>query len=138
MPAGPDGRPTAALGGAALAINARSAQPDLAYALIEFLLAPEQMLERARVAGQLPARPDLYDTPALGAALSVSAADARSVIQRAVPRPVTPVHSELSELLQISLHRALTRQQEPREALAEAAAAMRALLVKVRLTPDAR
>ena len=138
MPAGPDGRPTAALGGAALAINARSAQPDLAYALIEFLLAPEQMLERARVAGQLPTRPDLYDTPALDAALSVSAADARSVIQRAVPRPVTPVYSELSELLQISLHRALTRQQEPREALAEAAAAMRALLVKVRLTPDAR
>jgi hypothetical protein len=55
-----------------------------------------------------------------------------------VPRPVTPVYSELSEILQISLHRALTRQQEPRQALAEAASAMRSLLVKVRLTPDAR
>ena len=30
-----------------------------------------------------------------------------------MPRPVTPVYSELSEILQISLHRALTRQQEP-------------------------
>ena len=138
MPAGPGGVPTAALGGAALAINARSRQRDRAYALIEFLLAPEQMLERARVAGQFPTRPALYDSPELEAALSVSAADARSVIERAVARPVTPVYSELSELLQISLHRALTRQQEPREALAEAAAAMRALLVRVRLTPDAR
>ena len=36
-------------------------------------------------------------------------------------------------MLQISLHRALTRQQEPRAALREAAAAMRALLAKVKL-----
>ena len=50
------------------------------------------------------------------------------IIERAVPRPVTPVYSQLSEILQISLHRALTRQQEPREALQDAAAAMRALL----------
>ena len=39
-----------------------------------------------------------------------------------MPRPVTPVYSELSEILQVSLHRALTRQQEPRAALHEAAA----------------
>ena len=138
MPAGPGGVPTAALGGAALAVNAHSRRPDTAYALIEFLLAPEQMLERARVAGQFPTRPALYGSRELDDALSVSAADALSVIERAVPRPVSPVYSELSEILQISLHRALTRQQEPRDALEEAAAAMRELLVRVRLTPEGR
>jgi multiple sugar transport system substrate-binding protein len=58
-----------------------------------------------------------------------------AIIERAVPRPVTPVYSELSEILQISLHRALTRQQQPREALQAAATAMRALLVRVKLAP---
>ena len=57
-----DGRPTAALGGAQLAVNAWSANPSMAWALVGFLTAPEQMLERARVAGQLPSRRSLYDT----------------------------------------------------------------------------
>lgn len=135
MPSGPAGAPTAALGGSALAINAHSDQPEAAYALIEFLLQPEQMVERAQIAGQFPTRPALYDTPALDEALAMPAADALRVIERAVSRPVTPVYNQLSEILQISLHRALTRQQEPRAALEEAATAMRALLARVKLGP---
>ena len=50
------------------------------------------------------------------------------IIERAVPRPVTPVYTELSEILQIALHRALTGQQAPREALVGAAAEMQQLL----------
>jgi len=137
MPAADGGTPTAALGGSALAINAFSDQPAEAYALIDYLLQPEQMLERARIVGQYPARPSLYATTALAEALTVPPADALEVIARAVPRPVTPVYHELSQILQISLHRALTRQQEPRLALREAAAAMRALLAKVKLAPAA-
>ena len=137
MPAGPNGRSTAALGGSALAINAFSDQVDEAYQLIEFLLQPEQMIERARIAGQFPPRPALYDAAALADALLMPAADALHVIQQAVPRPVTPVYSQLSELLQIGLHRALTRQQEPRTALRDAAASMRALLARVKLGPAA-
>ncbi len=137
MPAGPGGTPTAALGGSALAINAFSEQPAAAYQLIDYLLQPEQMIERARVAGQFPTRPSLYETPALADALTMPPADALKVIERAVPRPVTPVYTALSEILQISLHRALTHQEEPRPALREAAAAMRALLAKVKLDPPA-
>ena len=40
--------PTAALGGSALAVNAYSDQPEAAYQLIDYLLQPEQMIERAR------------------------------------------------------------------------------------------
>jgi multiple sugar transport system substrate-binding protein len=135
MPGGLGGAPTAALGGSSLAINANSDQPADAYALIDFLLQPEQMIERAQIVGQYPTRHALYATGALADALTVSPADALEVIARAVPRPVTPVYHELSQLLQISLHRALTRQQEPRPALREAAAAMRALLARVQLAP---
>jgi multiple sugar transport system substrate-binding protein len=128
MPAAPGGRPTATLGGAQLAINANSAHPEAAWAVIEYLTRPEQMLERARVVGQFPTRPALYDEPELAKALVIPPARARAIIELAVPRPVTPVYTELSEILQIYLHRALTRQLEPAPALASAAKEMQALL----------
>jgi multiple sugar transport system substrate-binding protein len=135
MPAAPGGKPTAALGGAALAINAYSDRPADAYRLIEFLLQPDQMIERARIVGQYPPRRELYESGALDGALEVPPVEALRIIEGAVPRPVTPVYTQLSEILQVSLHRALTRQQEPRAALDEAAAAMRTLLARVRLSP---
>lgn len=133
MPAGPGGAPTAALGGSELAINARSRRPDLAYALIAYLTAPAQMIERARAVGEYPSRAALYDTGALAGALDVPAADVRRIIEHAVARPATPVYTELSEILQVQLHRALTRQEEPRAALGEAARGMRALLARTGL-----
>jgi multiple sugar transport system substrate-binding protein len=133
MPADPAGSPTAALGGSQLAVNARSDHPDAAYALIAYLTAPEQMLERAHIANQFPARPALYETDALTSALGFEASLARAIVERAVPRPVTPLYSQLSEILQVRLHRALTRQQEPRAALAEAAAEMRRVIARAGL-----
>lgn len=128
MPAGPGGPSAATLGGSQLAINAHSDQPEAAYALIAFLLEPEQMRERARVVGQYPSRLSLYDGSELEAAFGVPPRDVRAIIERATPRPVTPVYSELSEILQIHLHRALTRQTAPRDALGDAAAGMRRVL----------
>lgn len=133
LPPGPGGTSAAALGGSQLAINARTEQPENAYALIRFLLEPAQMIERAQVAGQYPSRPSLYDDEAVRAALPIPASDARAIVARALPRPVTPVYSELSGILQVHLHRALTRQAEPREALESAAGEMRALLARTGL-----
>jgi multiple sugar transport system substrate-binding protein len=134
MPAAPGGEATAALGGSQLAINANTEHPEAAYAVIDYLTRPEQMLERAQVVGQYPTRFGLYDDPVLAAALSVPPEQARRIIERAVPRPVTPVYTQLSEILQIHLHRALTRQQQPEESLAAAAREMRELLEKVGLS----
>lgn len=133
MPAAQTGLPTAALGGSQLAINANTDHPQAAYMVIEYLTQPAQMLERARLVGQYPPRPALYEDEALDDALAVPPLEARRIIERAVPRPVTPVYTELSAILQIHLHRALTRQQEPAAALKEAAREMRALLEKVGL-----
>ena len=138
MPAAPGGTSTAALGGSQLAINAHSRQPAQAWALISYLLEPAQMIERARVVGQYPSRPSLYDDPDLQAALPIPAADARAIVDRSVPRPVTPVYSELSGILQVQLHRALTEQVEPRAALSLAAAEMRALLARAGLDEEGR
>lgn len=127
--------PVAALGGAQLAINAHSSHPQLAWALVEFLAAPEQMLERARLAAQLPPRPSLYDDR-LDAALPIPVAPVRQALDHAVPRPVTPVYSELSEVLQVAIHRALSGQQLPAQALSDAAAAMRTVLARSGLSPS--
>ena len=128
MPATADGAPTAALGGSQLAVNRNSEHPEAAWAVIDFLTEPEQMRERAGVVGQFPTRVALYDDPGLAASLGIPPAEARRVIERAVPRPVTPVYTQLSEILQIHLHRALTRQEEPADALAAAQGEMQRLL----------
>jgi multiple sugar transport system substrate-binding protein len=127
------GRSAATRGGAQLAINARSRQPADAWALIRYLTAPVQLLERAAATGQFPARRSVYDDAALASALAIAPAQARAIIERAVPRPVTPVYTQLSGILQIHLHRALTGQEAPAAALSSAATEMRALLQSLEL-----
>lgn len=133
MPAAPGGSPTATLGGSQLAVNKYSEHPEAAYEVIHFLTQREQMLERAQALGQYPARRSVFDRPEMVSALAIPPQAARKLIENAVPRPVTPVYAELSEILQIWLHRALTRQAEPREALSNAAREMRTLLTSVEL-----
>ncbi len=128
MPAAEGGRPTTALGGAELAINAYSEHPDLAWKLIEYLTAPEQQLERAAATGDYPTRRALYDDPRLAEALAIPLDRVRTAIESAVPRPVTPIYTELSGLLQVQLHRALTGQTSPSEALHAAARQMNAVI----------
>jgi multiple sugar transport system substrate-binding protein len=122
----------ATLGGQQLAINVHTRHPDEAYALIEHLTSSGQMLERVRLAGEYPARTALYDRPEFSD-MGAPPDQIRRIIEHAVPRPVTPVYAELSELLQVQLHRALTRQEEPASALHEAARAMNALLARAGL-----
>jgi multiple sugar transport system substrate-binding protein len=116
-----------------LAINRRTEHPEAAWAVIDYLTQPEQMRERARVVGQFPTRPRLYDDPDLASGLVIPPATIRQIIEFAVPRPVTPVYTQLSEILQIQLHRALTRQSEPAVALAQAQKEMQRLLDRVGL-----
>jgi ABC-type glycerol-3-phosphate transport system substrate-binding protein len=133
MPAGPGGRPTAALGGAQLAVNRHTENPEAAWEVIHYLTRPEQMRERARVVGQFPSRVALYEGDGLRAELGLPPAAVRRVIEYAVPRPVTPVYNQISEILQIYLHRALTRQTTPEAALARAQEEMQRLLNRVGL-----
>ena len=130
MPGAPGGHPTAALGGSELAINAFTEHPREAYALAAYLTAPAQMLERAEMTGQFPTRPALYDDPRLAAALPIPVDQVRQAIAHATARPVTPVYTELSGILQIALHDALSGQSAPAAALHDAARKMTAVLVR--------
>ena len=95
MPAGPGGSPTAAIGGAQLAINRRTEYPQAAWAVIDYLTQPEQMRERAKVVGQFPTRSGLYDDPDLASGLGCPAL---------IPGPVRLPHpSPLRALQQTSV-----------------------------------
>jgi multiple sugar transport system substrate-binding protein len=137
LPAAPGGRPAAALGGSQLAINAHSDQPEAAYAVVEFLLQPAQMLERARIAGQFPPRPSLYSEPALARALPIDPRAVLAIIGSAVARPATPVYAELSDILQIHLHRCLSGQQSSERSIRAASREISALLARVGLPAGA-
>jgi len=136
MPGTPAGHPTAALGGSQLAINRYSRHAEEAWQVIAYLTAPEQMLERARTVGQFPARVSVYDDPRLDQALAIPPDVARRIIGQARPRPVTPVYTQLSAILQLHLHRALTGQTEPAAALRQAQREMQALLDRTGLGAD--
>ena len=61
------------------------------------------MLERARGVGQFPTRPALYDDPGARAGRSpIPSARPARIIEHAVPRPVTPVYTQLSDILQMT------------------------------------
>ncbi|HET9955303.1 MAG TPA: extracellular solute-binding protein, partial [Polyangiaceae bacterium] len=117
MPHEVGGSSTAALGGQQLAINVHSRSPELAQSFIEFACRPEQMLERAEIAAELPARRSVYEDPRLPAALAFPVNEILPVVERATARPTSPAYSELSSELQIQLHAALTQQLSPRAAL---------------------
>jgi multiple sugar transport system substrate-binding protein len=133
MPPSDGGSATAALGGAQLAVNRNSRHPDAARRLVHFLTHPDRVRERSIATGQFPSLPSLYADSAVAAALAVPAAQALDVVSNARARPVTPLYSQLSELLQIQLHRALTGQATPEIALADAAREMNELLQRAGL-----
>ena len=137
FPAADGGRESAAIGGGQLAINRYTEEPELAQALVTYLTAPEQMLERARVAGQLPTRRALYAGEALANGLSMPLVAVARALDAAVARPVTPVYTELSELLQVHVHRALSGQEPPEDALRAAAREIRTLLARSGLEREA-
>jgi multiple sugar transport system substrate-binding protein len=127
MPGAPGGVPTATLGGSSLGINAFTAHPDAAWKLVAFLTAPDQMIERSGLSGYPPRRA-VYDDPRLAKVLPIPVALAHGVVERAASRPATPIYSQLSELLQIDLHRALSGQVAPDRALHDAAKRMNDLV----------
>jgi len=91
------------------------------------------MVERVQVAGNFPPLRAIYDDPRVRASLPIPTDQLRSVLERATPRPVTPIYSQLSELLQIQIHRALTGQVSPEDALHQAARQMNALVERTRV-----
>jgi multiple sugar transport system substrate-binding protein len=124
---GPYGKPASCFGGGCLGINAFSRHTDAAYKLVHFLLARKNLKQRAQVLGMLPPIGSLYDDPDLKAQFPYLNR-LKEVFLHARPRPITPLYSFISQILQVHFSRALTRQETPQEALERGQAEIAAVL----------
>jgi multiple sugar transport system substrate-binding protein len=98
-----------ALGGAHLAINARTPHREAAWQLVSFLTRAEAQRTIAAAVGLHPTRPDLLDSKELLA-----------IFRGARARPVTPWYQMMSATLQPELSAAITGVKPPDRALADA------------------
>jgi multiple sugar transport system substrate-binding protein len=116
----------ACLGGWNIMISRYSRHPKEAWMFTQFLTSYEIQRDRLIQANQLPTREAAYLDPAV-LARHPQAKDFLEVFRLARPRPVTPYYSKLSDILQIQVHRALSLECSPGEALKTAADQIRAI-----------
>ena len=86
------------LGGYDLAISAYSKNPEGSLAFIEFATDAEQQKLMATEASLPPTVTEVYDDPEVKKAMPF-AAELRTAIEQAQPRPVSPVYPLISEAI---------------------------------------
>jgi len=107
LPAFPGHRSVSALGGWNLGISAYSRHPVEAWWLAAFLASDEIQALFAERTGKPMSRRSVYEDAAVLAAFP-HFRDLMPVVERAIPRPMSPVYPEISHVLQRFVHRAIS------------------------------
>jgi len=108
LPAG-DAGSAAGLGGWMSMINRNSEHPEEAWELLKFMTGPEGQKITAIDGGSAPTLRALYDDEEVREAAPLFADEEFvSTLENAVPRPVSPIYPQISDLMQIELSRALS------------------------------
>nr|WP_026682311.1 ABC transporter substrate-binding protein [Priestia megaterium] len=116
LPAGDEGS-AAALGGWMTMINRYSEHPEAAWEFVKFISGPEGQKISAIEGGRAPTLIDLYDdTEVQDVSLLFANPEFREVLQTAVPRPVSPIYPEISDIMQIEISKVLTGDQSAQDA----------------------
>ncbi len=113
---GPGHESAGVLGGWGFSISKFSRNPDRALAFVRFITANEQLEIVHKSMGRIPSRKSLIPP------------EFTQVFLHARMRPPIPQYAQASDVLQRGVSRALTGQQPPETAMAEAARETRALL----------
>jgi multiple sugar transport system substrate-binding protein len=103
------------LGGYNLGISAYSKNPEGSLAFIEFATKPDQQKIMATEASLPPTVSATYDDPAVKKAMPF-AAELKTAIEQAKPRPVSPVYPQISEAVYNNVYDALQGNASPDEA----------------------
>jgi len=100
------------LGGYNLGISAYSKNPEGSLAFIEFATQPDQQKIMATEASLPPTVSATYDDPAVKKAMPF-AAELKTAIEQAQPRPVSPVYPQISEAVYNNVYDALQGKSSP-------------------------
>jgi multiple sugar transport system substrate-binding protein len=103
------------LGGYNLGISAYSKNPEGSLAFIEFATKPDQQQIMATEASLPPTTSATYDDPAVKKAMPF-AAELKTAIEQAQPRPVSPVYPQISEAVYNNVYDALQGNASPDDA----------------------
>ena len=89
-----------------------------AVALVKYLSSPEVAKHMAIHGSLMPAFPEVFEDPEVLAAVPWFA-DAKSVVETARPRPVTPRYAEVSETIRTTFNAVLAGVTSPEDGVAE-------------------
>ncbi|WP_077358608.1 ABC transporter substrate-binding protein [Virgibacillus halodenitrificans] len=116
LPAGDEGT-AAALGGWMTMINRYTEHPEESWEFLKFISGPEGQKISAVEGSRAPTLKALYDDPEVQNVSSLFAnPEFREVLESAVPRPVSPIYPEVSDIMQIEISKVLTGDQTSEEA----------------------
>lgn len=117
-PSGPAAAP-GCNGSMALCIASGSKNPDAAWKYIEFLTSQKVQNQYAKLS--LPIWKSSYDDPQVVKTLPEVVAVAKTQLNDMILRPQIPSYNSASQILQVSIQKALTGRASPKQALDDAA-----------------
>ncbi|ASN04597.1 ABC transporter substrate-binding protein [Virgibacillus necropolis] len=116
LPAG-DAGSASTLGGWMTMINRYSEHPEAAWEFVKFMTGAEGQKITAIEGGSAPTLKALYEDAEVKEASPLFAnPEFVKVLESAVPRPITPIYPEISDIMQIELSKALAGEQTAEEA----------------------
>ncbi len=121
---GPNGHGASSLGGHSVAINTYSKHQGSAFKFLQFLESPEIQKDDLTIGTLAPVTQSLYTDPALVKQFSYLPTLLAS-IKTAVPRPVTPFYSSVTQAIEVNAYAALQGQKSTAQALKDMQAAIK-------------
>jgi multiple sugar transport system substrate-binding protein len=117
---GPSGKSAATLGGWGFALSSFTKHPAEAWKFVEFAASAESQKLAYMKGGILPTRKALFSDADV-IAKSPHMKELGGVLANARPRPMHPKWARMSDILQLHVSKALSKQEEPQAALSAAA-----------------
>ena len=117
------------VGGWNMAINAFSANPDAAWSFMKYVLGTDAQKLLAIQGSFTPALSSVYNDADVRTKQPLFT-KLQPILQHSLPRPVSPVYTDLSNIIQVNVHQALTKQATPAAALSALQSQLQALVNK--------
>ena len=117
------------VGGWNMAINAFSKNPDASWSFIKYMLGADAQKQLAIKGSFTPSLKSVYDDADVKSKQPLFTKLA-PILQNSLPRPVSPVYPDLSNIIQTNVHQALTKTVPPATALSNLQSQLQTLVSK--------
>jgi len=117
------------VGGWNMAINAFSKNPDASWSFIKYMLGADAQKQLAIKGSFTPSLKSVYDDADVKSKQPLFT-KLQPILQNSLPRPVSPVYPDLSNIIQTNVHQALTKSVTPAAALSALQSQLQTLVSK--------